>query len=211
VQGGWSHFLWPPKAVKVAHEVQDVLSSSLHGSSPLLMHSMSVGGYIYTVTTDELRSTPAGKQITDRIIGQVYDSLVIGGYSGIPNFTKSASKMITSNTFVQLNIQALLSGYFALTKKHTADRFTHYVNEAVHNPIRKPIMLFASEADPWCDLPELVTYIVAWQEKVRVKYNCWKDSGHVQHYKTYPLQYRLQLYKFLKEVLAEHNLKIDFS
>jgi len=209
--GSWMDFIWPANAVKVAREVHDVLDACSN-SVPLVVHSMSVGAYIYAVTVDELRHRPGGEQITDRILGQVYDSLVIGGYSGIPKMVQSGSKMITSDTFLQRIIQDLGNGYFAITKKHTADRLTHYVNEVVHNPIQAPILLFASEADPWCDIPELLTYIHNWQlNELNVTLNLVKDSGHVLNLKTYPLQYRVKLYTFLRQTLAGHDIEINFE
>ena len=79
VQSSVMHFLWPRWGLDYGLEVLRVLEEPQFSGREVLVHSASIGGYTFTQVLAQIAQGP--KQHADlaqRVIGHVYDSLVVG-------------------------------------------------------------------------------------------------------------------------------------
>jgi hypothetical protein len=132
-------FMFPSHARGIAKETLQYLSSDPfpHNVDRFFVHSMSIGAFIYDVVLKEM-SGDALTCVQPKIIGQVFDSLTMGGLGN----------MITgiAQNFSSPLVKSLVTGgsqtYFWLTKKYTVDYYDELVSFFKEVPVRSPVFLF---------------------------------------------------------------------
>ncbi|KAM9401836.1 uncharacterized protein ACWYII_029247 isoform 3-T3 [Salvelinus alpinus] len=73
------HFLWPRWGLEYAAEVLELLDDPRFKGRPLLVHAFSIGGYTFCQLLSQMVREPHKYPgLAQRVIGHVYDSLVIG-------------------------------------------------------------------------------------------------------------------------------------
>ncbi|XP_041059154.1 fascin-3 isoform X1 [Carcharodon carcharias] len=79
VESNILHFLWPRYGLSYASEVLDLLHSEPLSSHPLVIHAFSIGGFLFVqMIVATLRDAPRYSGFEARIMGQIFDSLVVG-------------------------------------------------------------------------------------------------------------------------------------
>lgn len=79
VQSNVMHFLWPRWGLDYGLEVLKVLEQPPFSGRAVLIHASSIGGYTFTQTLTHIaqgQKEHAG--LAERVIGHIYDSLVVG-------------------------------------------------------------------------------------------------------------------------------------
>ncbi len=79
VRSNVMHFLWPRWGLDYGLEVLKVLEEPQFSGRALLVHASSIGGYTFTQILTHITQWPkihAG--LAQRVIGHIYDSLVVG-------------------------------------------------------------------------------------------------------------------------------------
>ena len=72
-------FLWPRWGLDHGKRLLELLQSERFVSRPLLVHAFSIGGYTFAqLLVHVSRDTQKYQALTQRIKGQVFDSLVVG-------------------------------------------------------------------------------------------------------------------------------------
>lgn len=84
VESELSQFLWPRWGQEYAAKVLDLLQEDRFDSRPLLLHAFSIGGYLFGQMLTHIKRDPQRyRGLTERVRGQVYDSLVDGSVERI--------------------------------------------------------------------------------------------------------------------------------
>ncbi|MGH0173506.1 UNVERIFIED_CONTAM: hypothetical protein FKN15_066113 [Acipenser sinensis] len=123
VESKTSHFLWPRWGLDYGAQVLELLQSDSFVSRPLLLHAFSIGGYTFSQMMVHIsKNAQQYKSVTDRIKGQIYDSLVIGS---VERMATGVGKMVLPNVEGLLRKGTLL--YFSVLKGYTVD----YYNVAI--------------------------------------------------------------------------------
>ena len=193
-------FLWPSYSRTVAHELLHFLSGN---ELPLnieryFVHAVSIGAFVYTVMMMEMQANP-GKfsMIQKRIVGQVYDSLTLGGFSRMTDGIANKS----TGTLTKSLIKGSIHSYLYLTKKHTVHFYDASVTAFKSAMVRSPILILYSLDDPMCCSDDMEEMISNWKHlndpNLEVHVKCWQQSNHAQHMRTHPEQYELALQAFL--------------
>lgn len=79
VESEVSLFLWPRWGLEYGARLLDILESERFSQRPLLVHAFSIGGYTFTQLMIHMAQDKQRYQgLTQRIHGQIYDSLVMG-------------------------------------------------------------------------------------------------------------------------------------
>lgn len=84
VRGKLSHFLWPPESFKLSDELFSFVKGGRPADEKILIHAFSLGAYNYTINMKESEVKPEESgHFRDRVIGQIFDSIVIGTYESM--------------------------------------------------------------------------------------------------------------------------------
>ncbi|XP_042268681.1 uncharacterized protein si:dkey-5i3.5 isoform X2 [Thunnus maccoyii] len=79
VESEVKEFLWPRWGLDHGKSLLELLNSERFVSRPLLVHAFSIGGYTFSqLLVHVSKDTQKYQDLTNRIKGQVYDSLVVG-------------------------------------------------------------------------------------------------------------------------------------
>ncbi|KAK6482497.1 transmembrane protein 53-like [Huso huso] len=192
-----SHFLWPRWGLDYGAQVLELLQSDSFVSRPLLLHAFSIGGYTFAQMMVHISmNAQQYKSVTDRIKGQIYDSLVIGS---VEKMAEGVSKIFSHRLQGLVRWSTLF--YFRALGGYTVD----YYNAALHvywnNSLQIPALFFYCENDPICDHKELDRLIKCWQQKgITVMEKTWKDSLHAGHLRQHPQEYLTTLHRFLQSL-----------
>lgn len=72
-------FLWPRWGLEHGKTLLELLESERFVSRPLLVHAFSIGGYTFSqLLVHVSKDTDKYQAFTERITGQIYDSMVAG-------------------------------------------------------------------------------------------------------------------------------------
>lgn len=72
-------FLWPRWGLDRSKRLLELLQSERFASRPLLVHAFSIGGYTFAqLLVHVSQDLQKYQELTQRIKGQVFDSLVVG-------------------------------------------------------------------------------------------------------------------------------------
>ncbi len=203
VRSSAKHFLWPSNAKQVVQELLEYVSSKevLQERTDFIVHSMSIGAFIYTVTFIELQEhAKKYQEFTRKLQGQIFDSIVIGGSQQMgKGLADSASKGLLG----RLSIRALFAVYLLATKKWTADYYDYTVQRFIEKPVPIPTLMFYSLDDPNCSSYAILNVIGNWRAcypQMRVKYKSWRKSVHAAHLLMHREEYVSELDNFLASI-----------
>lgn len=199
VESSIKHFLWPHSGMSYALQVMELLQSEPFDSCPLVIHAFSIGGFIFAEMILASRNVPCHSNFKSRIVGQIFDSLVIGS---VDQMAKGVSQM-TAPPFLQPILKRmvvfwLLSGY--ISSHHKA-----IVNNFMEHPCRTPILVFYSKDDPLSDYMQVETMLHNWQKTgIRAFGKSWDISRHAGHMRQHPQEYQSTLQNFLSSLGPYH-------
>lgn len=187
------HVLWPSGSQERIENLLGVLQDSSLESRPLLVHGFSVGGYLYGEMLVKLREQDKFANISERMVGQVFDSPV--DFEGVPRgFANVLAKNHMSRTVLRKTIEM----YLKLFEKSVTSHY-HRSSSAFHdNHLRIPSLFLYSRADPIgvADIIEIV--MEKWRcNGIKVSHKCWDHSPHVSHFHHHPDEYVEALLVFL--------------
>ncbi|XP_034718969.1 uncharacterized protein LOC117938454 isoform X2 [Etheostoma cragini] len=197
VQSNVMHFLWPRWGLDHGLKVLKVLEEPQFSGRAVLVHTSSIGGYTFTQTLTHIaQGQKKHAWLAQRVIGHIYDSLVVGtlhhmaiglGRTLMPRFSNL--------------IKNVAMFYFWLFKTHTADFYNDSIQVFRNSPITAPALFFFSENDALCDLADMETLIDLWRKRgVTVESRKWKESKHAAHMRCHPEDYLFTLEKFLNSL-----------
>ncbi|MGH0151630.1 UNVERIFIED_CONTAM: hypothetical protein FKN15_048138 [Acipenser sinensis] len=208
VESKTCHFLWPRWGLDYGAQVLELLQSDSFVSCPLLLHAFSIGGYTFAQMMVHIsRNAQQYKSVTDRIKGQIYDSLVIGS---VERMAEGVSKMFFPSLQGLVQWSTLL--YFRVLEGYTVDYYNAAIEVFWNNPLQTPGLFFHSENDPLSDHKELERLQKKWQQQgITVVYKAWKDSLHAGHLRQHPQEYLATLHQFLQSLNMSPKGKASIS
>ncbi|XP_038052121.1 transmembrane protein 53-like [Patiria miniata] len=199
----------------IARDVVNFLQSKEQRGRKILVHGFSVGGYLYgEILQRMLASQTESREITSRIIGQIYDSPV-----DLQNIPVGISKALTQNRLAQRSMQGSLQVY--LRVMHSAATKHYYKSSHMfhHNPVSAPSLFFYSHTDPvgTAEANErVITSLKTVMGYDNIYSKAFEDSPHVSHMYKHRDEYMGTLKAFLtkidyfKEALEEYRELEDF-
>ncbi|KAG5845199.1 hypothetical protein ANANG_G00136290 [Anguilla anguilla] len=194
VESELSQFLWPRWGLEYGANILDLLQDDRFVSRPLLVHAFSIGGYLFAqMLTHIARDPQRYRGVTERVQGQVYDSLVDGSLERI---AVGLGKSMFPNFEGLVRWLSLL--YFRALEKQTLEQLNSAVVEFWNNPITAPSLFFYSEDDPLCDPRKLEELMELWSKRgTPVQCRKWARSIHAGHLRQHPQEYLTTLEHFL--------------
>ncbi|XP_051890250.1 transmembrane protein 53-A [Pristis pectinata] len=189
------HFLWPRCGLSYALQVVDLLQREPFASCPIIIHAFSIGGFLFAKMITASRNIPWHSSFKARVIGQIFDSLVIGNAD---RMAKGVSQMLAP-PFLQpilkrITLFWLLRGYITSYHKTAIKSFWDHMCPA-------PILVFSSKNDPLSDSMELEALLQSWRKKgIPVTEKSWDISRHAGHLRQHPQEYQNTLKNFLNSL-----------
>ena len=192
--------LFPETGAQIlAGNIVDFVQTEDHRERPLLAHSFSVGGYVYSeVLRSMLATEKNSSSITNRIIGQIYDSPV--DYDNIPT---GMSKVLLKNNMMQTGLRKTLEMYQRMTHNIAGQHHQRCSHLFHHNPVRAPSLFFYSDADPITTPRAVERAIASLKENMgheTVMGKEFKSSPHVSHMYKHKDEYVSTLQSFLEQI-----------
>ncbi|XP_074532973.1 transmembrane protein 53-B [Halichoeres trimaculatus] len=190
-------FLWPRWGLEHGKRLLDLLHSERLASRPLLVHAFSIGGYTFSqLLVHVSQDTQRYQGLTQRIRGQVYDSLVVGSVERMA--TGLGKTLLPSLESVVKRVSLL---YFGMFKRQTLDYFTKGIDAFWSTPVIAPALFFFCENDPLSD-PQVVEELIDHLRKrgMNITAKKWKDSTHAGHLKRHTEEYISTLNGFLNSL-----------
>lgn len=189
--------LRPTKGSQVA---ADLVLQYLHSNpshSPLLVHGLSVGGYVSMEVMNKIKNDMQKHGLLlNRFVGQIWDSAV--DIDGIPD---GVPRAITNNLSLQRNIKKYLLWYLKAQYNTSTIHFKRASALMHENFIQTPSLFFFSENDP-VSTPEMNAKVYKkWEAKnFPVYVKCWQDSTHVSHYLRHRKEYEAEVVAFMERI-----------
>ncbi|KAK1784645.1 hypothetical protein P4O66_003328 [Electrophorus voltai] len=197
VESNLSMFLWPRWGFQNSSRVLELLKSERFSQQPLLIHAISIGGYTFAQMLVQMsRNAEHYQDLTSRIQGQIYDSLVIG----------SLEHMITGiSRYVSPLLESLVKHasllYFQVFKHQTVDYFNHSIDVFRNTPVTAPALFYYSDSDALCDPKVMQELLEYWKKRgITVMSKNWTESVHAGHLRAHPQEYLSLLEHFLCSV-----------
>ncbi|XP_061570360.1 transmembrane protein 53-A-like [Cololabis saira] len=199
VQSRVMHFLWPRWGLDYGLEILKVLEEPPFSGREVLVHAASIGGYTFTQMLVHISQEPkkhAG--LTRRVVGQVYDSLVVGS---LEHMATGLGQTLAPRFESLVRNSALL--YFWLFRSYTADLYESSVQVFHQSPVTAPALFFFSQNDAMCDAASLERLMALWRGRgVAVADRKWAESTHAAHLRRHPEDYVSTLRRFLGSIPA---------
>ncbi|KAF3688902.1 Transmembrane protein 53 [Channa argus] len=194
VESEVQEFLWPRWGLEHGKKLLELLQSERFASRPILVHAFSIGGYTFAqLLVYASEDTEKYQLLTKRIIGQVYDSLVVGS---LENMATGLGKTIIPRWETLVKQVSLL--YFSMFKHQTVDYFNTGLEVFWNNPITAPALFFYCENDELSSAQTLEEHIDLWRKRgIDVTAKKWKDSTHAGHLKSHQQEYLTTINSFL--------------
>lgn len=199
--------VWPVKGSRlVALDLLTFLTRN-QNYEQILLHGFSVGGYMWGEVLDFIESDR--KQyghITDKVVGQVWDSV-----ADISELTIGTPRAVFPKNEV---LQTMLKKYLEYHMKAFHEQATRYYirsSQLFHtNVLRCPALFFISRTDPVGTLCSNLRVRDQWESLgVKTYVKIFDKSPHVGHYRHYPKEYVAELYAFLNKLnLIQNEEKI---
>ncbi|MED6235388.1 hypothetical protein ATANTOWER_025008 [Ataeniobius toweri] len=192
-------FLWPRWGLDRGKKLLELLQTECLKSRPLLIHAFSIGGYTFGQLLVHIsRDQQQYQAVTNRIKGQVYDSLVIGS---LEHMATGLGKMILPRWESLIKQASML--YFSIFKRQTVDYFNSSIDIFYNTPVQAPALVFFCENDLLSDTPSVEKLMDFWQKRgMVITAKKWKVSTHAGHLRRHPQEYLSTLETFL------HSLQI---
>ncbi|XP_067209061.1 uncharacterized protein [Linepithema humile] len=199
--------MWPAKGSRlVAADLLTFLKQN-ENYQQILLHGFSVGGYMWGEALDLIQSDKEKySSITDRIVGQVWDSIadVIEIPIGFPRAVFPKNMML----------QSMLRKYIEYHMKTFHEQSTQYYirsSQVFYTAnVRVPALFFVSKTDPVGTVTSNMNLRDTWESLgVKTYVKIFEKSPHVAHYYIYPKEYVAELYAFLQKLnLIQNEEKI---
>ncbi|XP_072047782.1 transmembrane protein 53-like isoform X2 [Amphiura filiformis] len=181
----------------LAKNVVQFLQHTEQQDKPLLVHTFSVGGYVYSEILQSMLDAEKEKEITSRIIGQIFDSPV-----DLDNIPIGMSKVLLKNQTMQTGLRKSLEMYQNLTFNIAGQHHLRCSRLFHHNPVKAPSIFFYSDADPITS-PRAVERAIGMLKEVgheSVQGKEFKGSPHVSHMYKHREEYVSTLRLFLDQI-----------
>ncbi|XP_029617524.1 uncharacterized protein LOC115199099 isoform X2 [Salmo trutta] len=187
------HFLWPRWGLEYGAEVLEVLDDPRFKGRPLLVHAFSIGGYTFTQLLSQMVREPHKYPgLAQRVVGHVYDSLVIGS---LEHMATGLGKTLFPRMEPLVRYTVLL--YFWLFKSQTVHYYDNSVQVFYNSPVTAPALFFFCENDALCDPVAMEAVLDFWRKRgVAVETRKWKESVHAAHLRCHPEEYLSTLETF---------------
>lgn len=202
INGKLRHFLWPPTGFKLVDDVLDYVMKERSCRERFLVHAFSIGAYIYTLMMIHACDVEKYRQFKTNVVGQVFDSIVIGNYD---NMSTGIASTFTRNKVVKTSTLCLMNAYYNMTRKHTRDRYDEFVHYFIHNPIQVPTLVLYSLNDPMSDPQAVGNMINTWKNKFPsfdVEEKFWEQSVHAAHIKFHEKEYVENWEEFMQKIVS---------
>ncbi|XP_013867807.1 uncharacterized protein LOC106520331 isoform X2 [Austrofundulus limnaeus] len=190
-------FLWPRWGLDRGKVLLELLQSESFVTRPLLVHAFSIGGYTFAqllvhITEDKQKY----QAVTNRIRGQVYDSLVVGS---LEHMAIGLGKTMFPRWDTLVKQLSLL--YFSVFKRQTVDYFNSSIDVFWNTPVTAPSLFFFCENDLLSDAQTVEKLADYWQKHgIEVTAKKWETSTHAGHLKKHPQEYLNTLEAFLQSL-----------
>ncbi|XP_053741986.1 transmembrane protein 53 [Synchiropus splendidus] len=187
-------FLWPQWGLARGKSILDLLHSDLFVSRPLFVHAFSIGGYTFgQMLVHVLQDTQKYEQLTRRIKGQVFDSIVIGS---LEKMATGLGKTVFPRLESLIKHTSLL--YFSLFEQQTVAYFNRSIEACRNTPVKAPALFFYCDNDAMSDSEAVEELMALWRKHgITVAGKRWEKSQHAGHLKTHPQEYLTTLDIFL--------------
>ncbi|XP_042268679.1 uncharacterized protein si:dkey-5i3.5 isoform X1 [Thunnus maccoyii] len=194
VESEVKEFLWPRWGLDHGKSLLELLNSERFVSRPLLVHAFSIGGYTFSqLLVHVSKDTQKYQDLTNRIKGQVYDSLVVGS---LETMAVGLGKTVFPRWETLVKQVSLL--YFRMFRRQTVDYFNMGIDAFWNSPVTAPALFFFCKNDPLSDPQALEELIDFWQKRgINITAKKWEDSTHAGHIKRHPQEYVTTLDMFL--------------
>ncbi|XP_049430061.1 transmembrane protein 53 isoform X1 [Epinephelus fuscoguttatus] len=197
VESEVQEFLWPRWGLDHGKRLLELLHTERFVSRPLLVHAFSIGGYTFAqLLVHVSQDTQKYQALTQRIKGQVFDSLVVGS---VEQMSTGLAKTLSPRWETVIKHVSLL--YFSMFRRQTVDYFNTSIDVFWNSPVTAPGLFFFCENDPLSNprvMEELIDY---WLKRgVDVTAKKWEDSTHAGHLKRHPEEYLTILNTFLQSL-----------
>ncbi|KAM9853923.1 transmembrane protein 53 isoform 1-T2 [Aulostomus maculatus] len=200
VESEVTDFLWPRWGLERGRRLLDLLHSERFVSRPLLVHAFSIGGYTFSqLLVHVSQDKEKYQELTRRIKGQVFDSLVVGS---LETMATGVGKTVFPRWETLVKQVSLM--YFNTFKSQTVDYYEKGIDAFYNSPITSPALFFYCENDPLSNARALEEVIEFWQKReINLTTKKWEESTHAGHLKRHPQDYLSTLDTFL------HSLHIN--
>ena len=200
------HFLWPSHGRAAVRTILDALQRNerTRHRQDVLVHSFSIGSYLYTVLMMEMAKHPDKYALfRDKIRAQVFDSITVGG---LDRMSVGVARMVDNPT-AQTLLKVAIRVYLFLTKRHTAEFYDQAVHHFKYKPLNLPSLFLYCENDPMASCDSMRAIISLWTEggdnfvgNMDVHEKCWEKSVHAGHLKEHTDEYLAVISDFLRHV-----------
>ncbi|XP_076465189.1 uncharacterized protein LOC143296982 [Babylonia areolata] len=201
VRGKLSEFLWPPKGIKLSDELLSYLNSNRPVDEKFFVHAFSVGAYNYATAMHEAMEKPEEcGHFRDRVIGQIFDSIVIGSYDSM---SEGIAQILPENEPFRKMVHQTLRLYYDVTYKTTTATYDKLVEHFKKDPIPVPTLLIYSKNDPMCDTLAVEEMVKNWQIQqpgFDVTRLSWPESVHTAHLKEHRNDYMAAWTELMKKL-----------
>lgn len=199
-----SDFLWPRKGLKHSHKfLTNVVKQLAIQNQPVIIHSMSIGCYFYSLMLLHFENEPEKFGVISRSIkAQILDSPVVGTLS---QMAIGVSKMTTSTAVTNYLSYIMIIAYFAISKPYTVKYYDQCIEVIKDRPPIVPSLMITSKLDPMALEETFKEFVDSWRKRgLDVDEKILEDSKHIKHFRNYPKQY-----KQLVENLLQQSVKFD--
>ncbi|XP_076849444.1 transmembrane protein 53 isoform X2 [Brachyhypopomus gauderio] len=186
VESNVSTFLWPRWGLEYSLQLLDLLESERFSRQALLIHAFSIGGYTFAQLLFHLsRDVERYRGLTNRIQGQIYDSLVIGS---LEHMAIGVSRNVFPRFETLVRCTSLL--YFQVFKRQTVDYFNTSIDAFRNTPVTAPALFFSCDNDALSDPESLQELQEYWRRRgITVVSKRWAESIHAGHLRVHPQEY----------------------
>ncbi|KAM4734180.1 transmembrane protein 53 isoform 2-T4 [Anableps anableps] len=187
-------FLWPRWGLDRGKTLLELLQSEPLMSRPLLIHAFSIGGYTFSQLLVHIsRDKQQYQEVTNRIKGQVYDSLVVGS---LEHMATGLGKTLYPRWESVVKQVSML--YFSIFKRQTVDYFNASIDVFYNSPVKAPALFFFCENDMLSDAQSVEKLVDYWKKRgMDVTAKKWEVSTHAGHLRRHPQEYLSTLETFL--------------
>ncbi|XP_041472206.1 transmembrane protein 53-like [Lytechinus variegatus] len=183
----------------VAQRVVDFLQLEDNRERPIFVHSFSVGGYLYAEILQKMMAAEKSKgEMTDRIIGQIYDSVV-----DLDKVAFGIANALFSHKMIQKSVEKSIDGYLAMMYRPATQHYARASRLFYNNPVKAPSLFFYSYADPVGCATAIENCVQHLRTKVghdNIYTKSFQKSRHVSHMHKHKEEYLCSLFSFLKEI-----------
>ncbi|XP_076101402.1 uncharacterized protein LOC143071154 [Mytilus galloprovincialis] len=202
VRGKLVHFLWPPRGEIFARTLLNYLLNERPRDEQIFIHAFSVGAYNYTICeTLALESYTQFGSFRDKVIGQVFDSIVIGTYE---NMSTGIAAALHDSGVLTKPIIAIMDAYYKTTNKKTKEVYDKLVQNFKEDPVVVPTLMYFSHNDPMCHVPTMTEMVSDWNNKFPqfdVTVKSWEESIHAAHLKFHKEEYLVSWWELINKVI----------